>query len=62
MVARRQRPEPPRTTTVRLLPHERRLVEAAAEARGIGPSTYVRLAAVEMARRDVAEPGGDRAS
>ena len=46
----------PPTTTVRLNPPDRRLVEAAAASRGVGPSTYLRLAAVETARRDLAEP------
>jgi uncharacterized protein (DUF1778 family) len=53
----------PRTTTVRLTPPERRLVDLAAQGRGIGPSTYIRRAAIEAAERDVlaaaiADPGG----
>lgn len=50
---RSSRADPPRTTTVRLRPDERRLVEVAARARGVGPSTYLRLAVLEVARRDV---------
>jgi len=48
-------PTPP-TTTVRLRPHERRLIEAAAAARGVGPSTYLRLVALETARREMVTP------
>lgn len=47
--------ELPRTTTVRLPPAERRLIEAAAESRGWGPCTYLRRVSVEAARRDIAE-------
>ena len=43
----------PQTTTVRLDPRERRLVEIAAAARGVGPSTYLRRVAVEAAERDI---------
>jgi hypothetical protein len=43
----------PRTTTVRLTAHERRLVELAARGRGVGPSTYLRRVAVAAAERDV---------
>jgi hypothetical protein len=46
----------PRTTTVWLPPVERRLIEAAAAARGVGPSTYLRRAAIETARRELAAP------
>lgn len=45
----------PKTTTVWLPPPERRLIEAAAAARGCGPSTYLRLVAVEAARREIGE-------
>lgn len=45
----------PKTTTVWLPAPERRLIEAAAAARGWGPSTYLRRVAVEAARRDIAE-------
>jgi uncharacterized protein (DUF1778 family) len=43
----------PRTTTVRLTPRERRLVEVAASRQGVGPSSYMRRAAVAAAERDV---------
>lgn len=42
-----------RTTTVYLPPRERRLVELAAERQGVGPTTYIRRAAVAAAERDV---------
>lgn len=42
------------TTSVRLLSAERRLIEAAAMERGVGPSTFIRRAAIETARREVA--------
>lgn len=45
--------DPPRTTTVWLPPLERALIETAAAARGEGPSTFLRRAAVETARREL---------
>lgn len=43
----------PRTTTVRFLPRERLMVEAAAAAQGVGPSTYIRRVALDAARREL---------
>ncbi|GJE02212.1 MULTISPECIES: DUF1778 domain-containing protein [Methylobacterium] len=40
-----------RTTSLRLTPQERRTIERASAALRIGPSTFVRLAAVEAARQ-----------
>ena len=50
------------TTTVYLGPADRRLIEAAALRRGCGPSTYIRLAALERARRDFAAEAGPQAA
>jgi hypothetical protein len=52
----------PRTTTVRFLPRERLIVEAAAAGQGVGPSTYIRRAALAAARRELArEPAPEPA-
>ena len=45
-----------RTITVYLRPADRALIVAAATARGVGPTTYLRLAALELARRELAAP------
>lgn len=50
----------PKTTTVRLHPRDRRLIEAAARTRKVGPCTYLRIAALHLARRDLGvEPQPD---
>lgn len=40
-----------RTTTIRLTPDEAEAVSAAASSRGMGPSTFVRAAALRAAKR-----------
>ena len=51
----------PKTTTVWLRPRDRLLIEAAAAEQRVGPSTFIRLAALEVAHRELgkASENGD---
>lgn len=49
-------PPPKRTRTYRVGDAEFRLIEVVAEAAGMKPSSFVREAALEVARRELAQP------
>jgi uncharacterized protein (DUF1778 family) len=60
----RARPRPPRaergTIALRISDDERALIEAAAASRPTYTTTYMREAAIEAARRDLADAGSAR--